>query len=121
MEETIKALKTLRTPLITQETDLHSIIAKCLMENNIPFEKEYYLGPRSRIDFLAKKQIGIEVKKEKPNNTHLKKQIKKYCKYEIITGLIIVTPWARHLNIPNEVNGKPIYIISLNKLWGLAF
>lgn len=96
------------------------MIDNALKDCQIEFRREYRFDKASRIDYLTVSGIGIEVKKGKPNNTILLKQVNKYCQHDDIHALIIVTPWKRHLHIPDCINDKPIKILSLNQLWGVA-
>lgn len=114
------ALRTIRAPFITLENDLQGLIAETLDHHGIVYEREVKLGPRNRIDFLTPSGTGIEVKKGKPNNTQLNAQVERYCGFDAVTGVIVVTPWSRHLFIPDTVHDKPVRVLSLNRLWGIS-
>lgn len=120
MEKVISALKTLRVGVITDEYILQQKIAEILSSNNIPFEKEYVLGPRNRVDFLTMDGIAIEVKKNKPNRTSLIAQINRYAEFDEVKSVIIVVETSIRDPIHKTYNGKPCTIIGLRKLWGIA-
>lgn len=119
IDSVLASLHRLRAPLITQETDLQALVARRLTEDGIPFQREYRWS-RSRIDFLIPGGTGIETKKGAPNRTALLRQLERYCKHEAIHQVILIVPWQRHLSLPETVAGKPVHVISLNRLWGIA-
>lgn len=119
VEQVLAALRGLRAPLITEETDLHGLVARHLTKAGIPYRREVQLGPRERIDFLAG-TIGVECKKGQPNGPRLMAQVERYCRSPVVQALIVVTPWGRHLSVPALVAGKPVHVVSLNRLWRVA-
>ncbi|MCI5771491.1 MAG: DEAD/DEAH box helicase [Clostridiales bacterium] len=117
MEGVIRALSTLRTAMAQDEYDLHALIARVLQENEIPFVHEAPLAPRCRIDFLCGR-TGIEVKRGRPNSQTLRKQAEKYLASPLLDDLVVVT--ERAANLPGRLAGKPVTVLSLNGLWGVA-
>ena len=117
MERIEAALKTLRAPLSQGEYDLHQLVARALDEAGIAYVHEAPLGKGRRIDFLAG-TIGIEVKRGRPAPGLLKKQLTGYLQSQQVTALFLVT--ERTANIPAILEGKPVKLISLNRLWGIA-
>ena len=49
----LEVLSTIRVNLVSDEYKLQDIIGRKLDENEIPYQKEYRLAPRNRIDFLV--------------------------------------------------------------------
>ena len=117
MEALLNALKGLRTPVVQEEYDLHALVAQTLTNAGVPFRHEAPLGPGRRIDFLCG-TIGIEIKRGRPAPSLLKKQLTGYLQGEQLTGLILVV--ERTAAIPPMIAGKPVKILSLNRLWGIA-
>lgn len=117
MERILSALMTLRAPLSQGEYDLHSLVARALEAAGIDYIHEAPLGRGRRIDFLCG-AIGIEVKRGRPAPGILKKQLAGYLAHEGLTGLVLVV--ERTANIPDTIGGKPVKIVSLNRLWGIA-
>ncbi|MBE5775459.1 MAG: hypothetical protein E7337_16280 [Clostridiales bacterium] len=117
MKVLIAAISALRTPAIPGEYDIHQQIALALQQAQVDFTHEYRLGPRRRIDFRAGR-IGIEVKKGRPVTSQLLTQLRKYLESEDLDGMIVVT--QRAVNLPATIYGKPVYLLSLNRLWGVA-
>lgn len=118
MEKVINAIKSIRTQVIVDEYRLHKMIAKELDNRGISFQNEFLLGPRNRIDFLTIDGIGIEAKKGKPNELQVLNQLIRYAEFEQVKGLILVI--ERYMDLPKEINGKPVVSIGLRKLWGIA-
>lgn len=110
-------LRALRVSVVTQEFDLHEQIAAALAAAGIPYIHEARLAPRCRIDFLCD-GIGLEVKRGRPNRSTLLAQLNRYCACPQITALILVV--ERSANLPSRVHGKPITVLSLNRLWGVS-
>lgn len=108
----------MRVPVIAEEYDLQNRIAETLKKNGIPFQREYRLGPRNRIDFLIHGGIGLEVKKRKPNRIQVINQLTRYATSDEINAIILVI--ERSMDLPKTINDKPCYSIGLNKLWGVA-
>ena len=119
MEAVLNALRRIRTPIINDEFKLHQMIKIELGKDNIEFLHEYRLAPRNRIDFLTiATGIGIEVKKGKPNEQSVYAQLERYAQFEPVLGLILVI--ERYMDLPEEINGKPVRSIGLRKLYGVA-
>lgn len=116
-EAVLAALSRLRAPLCQGEYDLHTLVAEALREGNIPFEHERKLMQRCRIDFLAG-DVGIEVKRGKPDGKTLTAQLARYAASEEVSALILVV--ERAAKVPSQIGGKPCHILSANKLWGIA-
>ena len=117
MKAIIEALAPLRTPAIPGEYDIHAQIASALQKAGIDHCHEYRLGPRRRIDFRAGR-VGIEVKKGRPATAELTRQLRRYLESDELDGMIVVT--QRVVNLPATLCGKPVYVLSLNRLWGVA-
>ncbi|MEX2462060.1 MAG: hypothetical protein WD469_12345 [Paenibacillaceae bacterium] len=118
MEQIIAALKKIRTQLIVDEFKLHRLISKEMESEGISYKSEFLLGPRNRIDFLTESGIGIEAKKGKPNELQVFNQLSRYAEFEQVKGLVLVI--ERYMDLPEEINGKPVTSIGLRKLWGIA-
>ena len=112
-----RALSGLRIPLIVNEYQLHEHIAAALSDGGFVIHHEAVLAPRCRIDFLAD-DIGIEVKRGKPQKAALMKQCSRYLASDRIQALILVLDTS--VSLPRELNGKPLITFGLNKLWGIA-
>jgi hypothetical protein len=92
-------------------------VAGALDGSGLGYTHEYKLGPRNRIDFLVGR-IGIEVKKGRPASSRLVGQLRRYLESDALDGMIVVT--QRVTALPATINGKPVKLITLNRLWGVA-
>ena len=117
MEHIIEAISALRAPLQQGEYDLHRLVMDALDTASIPWEHEVKLAPRCRIDLLCG-GVGIEIKRGKVEPARVKEQLRKYAACEQVQGLILVT--EKTVPLPHTMNGKPVRLICLNRLWGIA-
>ena len=111
------ALSAVRMPAQPEDYDIHGAIAEALAAAGLEYEHEYRLGPRRRIDFRVGR-IGIEVKKGRPASSALAAQLRKYLESDELDAVIVVT--QRVTRVPNAIDGKPVRLLSLNRLWGVA-
>jgi hypothetical protein len=112
-----KTLSSLRIPFSNNEYQLHQWIAAALRDGGFVVQHEVSLAPRCRIDFLID-SIGIEVKRGKPRKADLLAQCARYLRSERVDALIVVLDTA--VSLPRELEGKPLIVFGLNKLWGIA-
>lgn len=111
------ALHTIRLNAIVEETEIHESIIEAFKERNICFQHEHKLGKGRRVDFFCN-GVVIEVKKLRPQKDRLIKQILRYLDVPGVTAVIIVL--QKSINIKKTIQGKPVYIVSLNRNWGVA-
>ncbi len=111
------ALKTLRAPVATGEYDLHELISGALTGAELAFVHEYRLAPGMRADFYLD-GIVIEVKKGRPVRAKLIEQAARYLSREPVSALIVVS--QKNVSLPERISGKPVYALSLDKLWGVS-
>lgn len=113
----LAAISSLRLSPAIEEYALHDAIAAALAQNGIAYTHEARLAPRCRIDFLCG-GVGIEVKRGKPAHSALMAQLSRYCACEQVEALILVV--ERTANLPRTCCGKSVYVLSLNRLWGVS-
>jgi hypothetical protein len=77
-------------------------------------EPEYILDPHNVIDFLLDNRVGVEVK-IKGSKREIFRQCERYCDFELIQVLILVTNLS--MGFPPEINGKSCYVIKLGQAW----
>lgn len=119
LDQVLAAIRRIRIQPAALESDLYQTISAELATARIPFAREVRLGPRNRIDYLVAGGIGIEVKKGKPNSPALTAQAERYCRFDQVHALILVVERSVFTH-PDQINGKPVYYIGLNRLWGIA-
>lgn len=112
-----RALQTLRIPLTDSEYKLHDLIAAALVGGGFVVYHEVSIAPRCRIDFLID-GVGIEVKRGKPDKKRLREQCERYLAQDSVEALIIVLDGA--VTLPGRIAGKPVRVMGLNRLWGIA-
>ena len=117
LERVLDALSMIRCGAACTEDELHALTAKALTDAGIPAMHEARLAPRCRIDFLAG-DVGIEIKKSRPERTKLLAQIERYAACEQVAQLIVVAP--RGVNLPEHVGGKRVVMFALERLWGIC-
>ena len=113
----VVALSAVRMPAQPEEYDIHAAVARALSDAGLEYEHEYRLGPRRRIDFRVGR-IGIEVKKGRPATSQLVKQLRRYLESDDLDAVIVVA--QRVTALPGTIGGKPVFLVSLNRLWGVA-
>ena len=111
------ALSAVRMPARPEEYDIHAQVASALGAAGLAYEHEYRLGPRCRIDFRVGR-VGIEVKKGRPASSQLREQLRRYLEADALDAMIVVT--QRMTALPDAICGKPVALVSLNRLWGVA-
>lgn len=119
IEAVVSSLKKLRITQVDSEYLLQEQISNCLKADRIPFQKEFKLGPRNRVDFLVEGGTAIEVKRNKPSKIQVITQLQRYADFDEVKAIILVINTSI-TGISEEVNGKPCKIISLQKQWGIA-
>ncbi len=117
LELVLQALNTLRTPQAQDEYDLHALVSQALAAHELPFIHEAKLAARCRIDFLCG-DVGIEIKRGKPQKTPLIAQLTRYAQSPDIAALVVI--FERSVPLPRNINNKPVHAVSLQKLWGVA-
>ena len=117
IQSIIAAIEAVRVQAQPEEYDIHLQIAKALAQAGIDAQHEYKLGPRCRIDFWVD-CIGREIKKGRPSAAALRTQLTRYLSFDALEAVIVITQQAVFL--PKQISGKPVYEVSLNRLWGVA-
>ena len=112
-----RAIEALRIPLTESEYQLHALIAAALRDGGFVVQHEAPIAPRCRVDFLVDR-VGIEVKRGKPDRARLTEQVRRYLSSDALDGLIVVVD--TRASLPPRVGGKPLTVIGLNRLWGIA-
>lgn len=117
MEQVIAALQTLRAPIQQGEYDLHRLVMDALDAASIPYEHEAKLATRCRIDLMCG-GVGIEIKRGHVERSRIRAQLMRYASCPQVEGLVLVT--EKTVDLPRTMNGKPVRLVCLNRLWGIA-
>ena len=120
MEETeavLAALRGIRCGAACTEEELHAQVLGALSAAGLSPRHEVRLGPRCRIDVMCG-NIGIEIKKSRPQRAALLRQIARYAACEQVKALVVVAP--RGVDLPRTVCGKRVTMLGLERLWGIS-
>lgn len=117
MERVLTALRVLRAPIARGEYDLHGLVRAALTDAGLEAEHEVPLAPRCRIDFLCG-GVGIEIKRGKPNRTAVRAQLARYAACAAVEAIVLVSEST--IDLPGTIGGKPVRLVCLNRLWGIA-
>lgn len=98
---------------LENEKKLQSEIASKFEQSGISFDKEYFLDKKNIPDFFID-GIAIEIK-IKGNAKHIYKQCERYCLFDSVKYLVLVT--NRSMGFPSEINNKPCYVLKLGSSW----
>lgn len=117
-DQVLTALRTVRLHEAgLPESDIHAALSNALRATGIEHRREYAFAPRCRADIWVQ-GICIEVKKQRPPRAALLAQLMRYAEQPSLRGLVVVM--ERSVNLPAEITGKRVAIVSLNALWGIA-
>ncbi len=89
-------------------------VADALHKHNIGFHREYRLDDNNIPDFFILEGIAVEVK-IKGNAKNIYKQCERYCGFEVVNSLILLT--NRSMGFPTDLKGKPTYLVNMGKAW----
>jgi len=113
----LAALSAIRMPAQPEEYEIHEAVARALDAAGIAYVHEFKLAPGRRIDFACG-NIGIEVKKSRPAASQLKQQLARYLENTNLEAMIVVM--QKPCTLPAAICAKPVYVVGLNRLWGVA-
>jgi len=108
----VSILSSVRIPLHS-ESIAQATIAGVLGMAKITWDREVKLDSKNRIDLMVG-DIGIEVKL-KGNAKSIYKQCERYCQFERVQNLILVT--NRTIGFPPTINNKPCFLVILGRSW----
>ena len=120
MEASLKsvtaALCTLRVGAADSEERLHEQAAEAFARAGLEAAHEVRLAPRCRIDFMVG-GVGVEIKKKWPQRAPLIAQLTRYANCPQVERLVVLAP--RGVDLPKSIGGKPVTMMSLERLWGM--
>jgi len=102
-----------RLPL-TPESALQRGIDVALAEGRWSFRREVPLTAAERIDFLVSGRIGLEVKVD-GSLSDVTRQLHRYAMTDGVAALLLVTTRAKHLELPDTLNGKPLRALHVTR------
>ena len=117
LERVVQAIGTVRAPVTLSEYELHALVERALREGGFSPRHEAPIAPRCRIDFIAGR-VGVEIKRGKPDLRRLAAQCARYLSSDALDALVVVVDTRAAL--PGSIGGKPLRVVGLNRLWGIA-
>jgi hypothetical protein len=118
IDRVVAAIRTVRIQQTgLHEFGIHDAVCAALEKHAINYRREYAFGPRCRADIWVD-GIVIEVKKQRPARAALRTQIARYASQSNVRAVIAVL--ERSISLPPTLDDKPIVVVSLNALWGIA-
>lgn len=113
--EIIKLLHGSRLDL-SSEKHLQAEIEQVFTAAGIPFEREKRLSDRDIPDFLVAGGIAIECKmRNKARKIDIYKQLCRYAAHAEVNAIVLASNMS--MGLPEEINGKPVYVASLSRGW----
>lgn len=113
----ISAIRTVRAPATPGEYDIHAMLAAAFDAAGLEYVHEYRLAPRCRLDFMCS-GVAVEVKKGRPQASRLARQLGRYMQSGEVREMVVVL--QKRAPLPDAICGKPVHVVSLNMLWGVA-
>lgn len=115
VSEIVRLLQRCRFDLST-EKHLQAGIETAFMAGGIPFEREKHLSSKDIPDFFVAGGIAVECKmRNKARKIAIYQQLCRYAAYSEVTAIILASNVL--MGLPPEINGKPIYAVSLSAGW----
>lgn len=99
------------------EADIRDRLQAVLIEAGFPAKTEFPFASGCRADIWID-GIVVEVKKKRPDRARVLSQLHRYATQGNVQGIILAL--ERSVIVPEAINGKPIRMLSLNALWGIA-
>lgn len=113
--EIIAVLREIHHDAQTDEYAVQDAIAAALERAGIDYWREVKIAPRCRIDFVCPGNIGIEVKRGKPNRAAVAAQVQRYAR----SGLTEIILCIDRVVLPVQAH-IPVHLVSLNMNNGVA-
>jgi hypothetical protein len=113
VETILSILKGHRLPL-QNEKELQAKIKYILMNSPLIVDPEHRLDPENIIDFLINGSVGIEVK-IKGSKKQIYRQCERYAYFSTIQSIVLIT--NKSVGFPQDINGKPCFVVNLGKAW----
>ena len=99
------------------ERELQEALWRVFEERELGPQREVILDTHARIDFLLPGGLGVEVKIQ-GSTSDVRRQVERYMAFEAIRSVVVITTKSKHLQLPRELGGKPLFVVCLD---GSAF
>ena len=74
-------------------------------------------GLRRDAELISWWAVGVEIKKKRPQRAPLIAQLTRYASCPQVERLVVLAP--RGVDLPKSIGGKPVTMMSLERLWGI--
>lgn len=99
-----------------READAQEQIARSLTEAGIECAREVCLGPRDRLDVLAR-TTAIEVKTARVQPASLWRQLQRYAAHDEVEHIVVASTLHMKLrDLPPEIGGVPVTSVMLHRI-----
>lgn len=100
----------------TQEGIWELLFIKQTQFPGLAVRREHRLAPGDIVDlFIPAIGTAIEVKLKRNRGAAILRQLERYAAHDAVQALILVT--NRAMGLPQSLNGKPVYYVSLGRAW----
>lgn len=89
-------------------------LADALKQAGIGFEREVRLSPADIVDFMVS-GVAIEVKLKGSRKMDVYRQLVRYAEHDSVKAIVLATNLT--MGLPAELDGKPVYFVSLARAW----
>lgn len=97
---------------LSSEAELQEGLRTVLTAAGVPFEKEYRLSSKDRLDFFVRGSIVIESKLDR-SLAALTRQVNRYTLDDRVQGVLVVATRMRLQYMPDSLNSKPVRVCTL--------
>ena len=111
------AVSAIRVTGVLPENDIHRLVERAFIENGLDCAHEFKLGRGRRVDFMVNR-TAVEIKQGTPAASAVRKQIAGYLESDEVDDLVVIT--RRNLRLPTSIGGKQVFVLSLDRLWGIS-
>lgn len=87
-------------------------VGQVLTDHGIAHKREVRLSAADIPDFLLENGVVIEVKLRGQRKMSIYRQLRRYAKHSEVAAIVLMTNVA--MGLPDEIEGKPAYFVSLS-------
>ncbi len=84
------------------------------LPDGVPVTREHRLSAGDIVDFLID-GVALEIKMHGAQPTAVLRQLARYAAHDAVRAVVLAS--NRAVRLPPEINGKPIFNVSLGKAW----
>lgn len=100
---------------LSDEKRAQAEVESALLLAGIEHERECRLSHGDIVDFLVLGDIALEIKLKGARKKSVYQQLQRYASHETVRIIILMTNLS--MGLPEEINGKPTYYVSMGRAW----